>query len=534
MSSERAARLVGEWVGVIELGGTTRFVKARWHDDGQLTGSLDLPNELTFRQPLIGVRLRDAQLVFGVLTEHGDLRFDVRLAGDQLRGVVRQGTSRGTVQLARLSTLDLPTAAGYVGTYRAAPDETILVALGEDAPDKRLLYAHGDRLVRLYPLASGALLSELGETIVPVSNEMEETTGFRWQGDQAHELPKVELYREEAVQFENGDVTLAGTVLVPPGDGPHPGVVLMHGSLPGERDFYRVYADRFARRGIAALIYDKRGFGASTRNVRSTIRLRAEDGLSGLRLLRARSEIDPRRVGLWGFSNATWSLPVAAASSADVAFLVAVGAAGVTMARAETHRKVAELREWNISEATLADVVRGWEILYEWAATGRWSDAWDEGWDALVERLRADEALAQVPLQDYARANPWLSPIPLLLPADDLKARSFQASSEMGFDPVTAYEQVTCPVLYLVGENDENLPAGESATRVGEALRRAGNPDYTVKVLPGASHMLNLTHPRITGMASTEASGDLHDFRFSPGYLDLVTDWILAHVGPQA
>ena len=97
---------------------------------------------------------------------------------------------------------------------------------------------------------------------------------------------------------------------------------------------------------------------------------------------------------------------------------------------------------------------------------------------------------------------------------------------------VPAYEQVTCPVLYLVGENDENLPAHESATRVGEALRRAGNSDYTVRVLPGASHMLNLSYPRITDMARTEASGDLHDFRFSPGYPDLVSDWILARQAP--
>jgi hypothetical protein len=101
----------------------------------------------------------------------------------------------------------------------------------------------------------------------------------------------------------------------------------------------------------------------------------------------------------------------------------------------------------------------------------------------------------------------------------------------MSFDPVTAYERVTCPVLFIVGENDENLPAQEGAARVADALQRAGNPDYTVRVLPGVSHMLNLSPAKIKGMASTEASGKLHGFRFSPGYLGLVSNWILARTG---
>ena len=68
--------------------------------------------------------------------------------------------------------------------------------------------------------------------------------------------------RQEEVRFQNGQVTLAGTLYVPSGSGPHPAVIFIHGSGDDSRETYRYYADILARRGIAVLIYDKRGVGA--------------------------------------------------------------------------------------------------------------------------------------------------------------------------------------------------------------------------------------------------------------------------------
>ena len=42
-------------------------------------------------------------------------------------------------------------------------------------------------------------------------------------------------FRQEDVQFANGDVMLAGTLLIPNGDGPHPALAMMHGSGPAPR-----------------------------------------------------------------------------------------------------------------------------------------------------------------------------------------------------------------------------------------------------------------------------------------------------------
>ncbi|MBA0086907.1 MAG: alpha/beta hydrolase, partial [Acidobacteria bacterium Pan2503] len=80
-------------------------------------------------------------------------------------------------------------------------------------------------------------------------------------------------YREEQVTFANpkAQVSLAGTLTVPPGSGPFPAAILVAGSGPQDRDEtvaghrpFLVLADYLTRKGIAVLRYDKRGIGKST------------------------------------------------------------------------------------------------------------------------------------------------------------------------------------------------------------------------------------------------------------------------------
>jgi len=70
-------------------------------------------------------------------------------------------------------------------------------------------------------------------------------------------------FEEQRVAFYNGDVKLAGSLLLPVRDGPVPAVVFVHGAGRQTREPYREAGEFFASRGIAALIYDKRGVGES-------------------------------------------------------------------------------------------------------------------------------------------------------------------------------------------------------------------------------------------------------------------------------
>ncbi|WP_072481866.1 alpha/beta hydrolase family protein [Amycolatopsis australiensis] len=144
------------------------------------------------------------------------------------------------------------------------------------------------------------------------------------------------------VTFQNGGVTLHGTVVAPPGGTKLPGLVMVHGSGAHSREDYRDQAEAFARQGIATLIYDKRteGYSQFSRSY-STL---ADDALAAVEALRKRPEVDPARVGVWGLSEGGWVAPLAASRSSHVAFVVTLGANGVQPARQQAWAVENQLR----------------------------------------------------------------------------------------------------------------------------------------------------------------------------------------------
>ena len=104
---------------------------------------------------------------------------------------------------------------------------------------------------------------------------------------------------------------IAGTLTLPPGDGPFPAVLLIAGSGPADRDEavlghkpFLVLADHLTRQGIAVLRTDKRGVGKTTGTYRgSGIEEFVSDTLAGVAYLEHRPEVDPRQIGLVGHSE---------------------------------------------------------------------------------------------------------------------------------------------------------------------------------------------------------------------------------------
>jgi pimeloyl-ACP methyl ester carboxylesterase len=129
--------------------------------------------------------------------------------------------------------------------------------------------------------------------------------------------------------FENAGARLAFSLDLPEGRGPFPAVVLGHGSGKTTRDQLRWAADRFVAMGFAVLRFDKRGVGESTgtyvfvgyRDSEEVFPVLAGDIAAGVRFLRTRPEIDAKRIGLAGNSQAGWLLPLAA-SQVEVSFMV--------------------------------------------------------------------------------------------------------------------------------------------------------------------------------------------------------------------
>jgi len=96
------------------------------------------------------------------------------------------------------------------------------------------------------------------------------------------------LFQERAITFSNGDVTLAGSLLLPATGDSLPAVVFLHGSGSEGRWASRYLGTQLATHGIAALIFDKRGVGGSTGDWRrATLDDLAGDGVAAVARLLA-------------------------------------------------------------------------------------------------------------------------------------------------------------------------------------------------------------------------------------------------------
>jgi pimeloyl-ACP methyl ester carboxylesterase len=249
-------------------------------------------------------------------------------------------------------------------------------------------------------------------------------------------------YTTEDVTFENGDVTLSGTVFVPKSPGPHPAIVLMHGS--GDNlSWYRFgFADFFARQGLVALSFDKRGCGGSAGNWRLVgFDAIAQDGLAGLRLLQARPDVDPKNVGFWGISQAGWIMPLAASIAPDdVAFIITNCGAAVDVEEEGKYDYLVRLRDAGYSAEDLAKAERILDLDHDVTMTG-------DGYDELRELVKA------------AHNEPWWKTFDFQL--TPVGARRFPKLIG-GFDPRPILEQIDTPILWMYGDEDKSVESPKS------------------------------------------------------------------------
>ena len=123
-----------------------------------------------------------------------------------------------------------------------------------------------------------------------------------------------ESFKETNIKLGTGEWILPGTLTIPVGEGPFPGLVLVHGSGPNDRDEtlgpnkpFKDLAWGLASRGIAVLRYDKRTkiYGKKIVEEKLLFTVKEEtvdDALLGVELLRDHEKINPGKVFILGHS----------------------------------------------------------------------------------------------------------------------------------------------------------------------------------------------------------------------------------------
>jgi pimeloyl-ACP methyl ester carboxylesterase len=238
-------------------------------------------------------------------------------------------------------------------------------------------------------------------------------------------------YREVRVRFTCVGATLAGTLTMPKGAGPHPAVVWVHGSGPAYRLNWdgAPFVRAFVRAGVAVFGYDKRGVGGSSGvccpGDEEHFNLLAADADGAVAVLWSRTDIDHAHVGFIGASQAGWVVPLATARSTHRVAFTALVDAPVT----STHE----------------------EHVYS--------------------RLAGEDEAGPLSAERKAKAD-----------------RSLATTKPSGFDPAPYLAHMTSPGLWLYGARDKSVPTTKCVARLW-ALQASGK-DVTVRVLPDVGHGL--------------------------------------------
>lgn len=298
-------------------------------------------------------------------------------------------------------------------------------------------------------------------------------------------------YAEHEARVENATagVTLAGTLTVPTRPGPHPAVVLLSGSGPQDRDHqvaghrtFLVLADHLTRQGIAVLRCDERGVGKSTGTFATALQSDfIADALAAIAWLRARPDIDPKRVGLIGLSEGGMIAPRVAVESEAVAFIVLLAAPGLPLDQI----MIRQARDVGVAmgstEEALAQNERTQREIFAIAR----SDLSQADAVAAIRKVHASEHAKLTDAQRKALNLPKAG-----APSRDQLSESPWFRDTLRHDPRVTLRAVKCPVLALTGEKDLQVSAKENLPVIEAALNAGGHRRFTIKELPGLNHML--------------------------------------------
>jgi dienelactone hydrolase len=209
-------------------------------------------------------------------------------------------------------------------------------------------------------------------------------------------------YKQAEVMIPAAGAALAGTITEPEGAAGRGGIVIIHGSEPGQRYFYDIWVALYASLGLAVLTYDKRGHGASGGTypgefpTEDALKIYADDAAAAVKLLARWPGVDPARVGFHGGSQGGWTVPLAMSRHGGVAFAVLASAPATTVDQTDV-----------------------------WAGFS--------GGGAAMPTETEEQMLAEV------------------------------RATHTGYDPTRAIQGMSAPALWLLGKNDRTVPTAVCA-----------------------------------------------------------------------
>jgi dienelactone hydrolase len=312
---------------------------------------------------------------------------------------------------------------------------------------------------------------------------------------------RVSPHTRQPVVFASGKRILKGDLYTPASKGTHPAVVFAHGSGAATRSvgFFTTY---FLQLGIAVLTFDKQGAGESTGDWETaSFDELADDVIAGINFLKKQTAINPKKIGVMGNSQGGWIGSMVTAKSKDVAFLLMRVGSGENVMETMLHENRGIYLADGFAEKEVDEIIKMYRNYMNVVIQGK---TWEQG-DSVILSYNN---------------NSWFKKI---YPKPRVKSVSSEKNfqwlrNNLLYDSYDYLKKTRVPVLWFMAEKDWNVNSQKSYPRIMDALQKAGNKDFSVKIIPNSAHSGLITK---TGFY-TEA----FSWQYAPGFWDTMQTWL--------
>jgi pimeloyl-ACP methyl ester carboxylesterase len=313
----------------------------------------------------------------------------------------------------------------------------------------------------------------------------------------------------ESAPDEEGNVhksVVGGPLFIPRNGVELPVALLMPDASEGSFSRNVYYAKALARRGVAALAYQRTPALSSSLVAPLDMEKRGDDVLHMLDLLDKINALYMRRAGVVGFYENEWLIPFVGQKTNRVNYAVLLAPSGLAPGERAIALMGHQMREAGHSPE---DAETATQLVRD-----------------LVENLRTGDIgparASLIQRWDAAAKQPWFAAAGL--PPEPPQAGTTGAvAASLSFDPVETWKQVRMPIRIMVGAEDTMSLPETLRERFGKYLADNEKSPWQLEEVPGAGHGLMLGE-----------GADGGEINFPPGFFDSLASWIKTTTQPPS
>jgi pimeloyl-ACP methyl ester carboxylesterase len=278
-------------------------------------------------------------------------------------------------------------------------------------------------------------------------------------------------YKIQPISWNTGNVIIHGSLYLPSSNKKHPLLIRLHGSGTGTREHweYRSWGDYFARKGIATVVFDRRGEGESEANSYDvSFNNLALDTVNLITKMKQRKDINSNKIILNGGSQAVYISLLTHSKSVDVDNMILSGAPSVNLIEQERQSLIFRMRQNNESEKSINQALGYQNLYFHYIRTG-------QNWEQLKVAAKKNQSQTWSKYTDHPTSE------------SDLK---WWRENFGIYQPELLIPPIKIPMLILYGENDVITPPSIMISNFKYHLKNTPNDSIKYVVCPDVGHSL--------------------------------------------